>query len=113
MLLFYHSITEFVFHNYFREAGSTHCLAEVIAEVSIHRPSGHNCRCMSRISFAIKSLSDCNAHEQTIICRQLFADHIVGSLHQMILCSFLYKILFYTFHSLYQLFYATITYQLW
>ncbi len=34
---------------------------------------------MSRILFVAKSLSDANAHEQTIICRQLFADHVVDS----------------------------------
>ena len=32
-----------------------------------------------QIFFAVKSLSKANAHEQTIICRQLFADHVVGS----------------------------------
>ena len=34
---------------------------------------------MSRMLFVAKSLSDANTHEQTIICRQLFADHVLGS----------------------------------
>ncbi len=34
---------------------------------------------MSRILFAAKSLSAAHAHEQTIICKQLFVDHVVGS----------------------------------
>ena len=33
---------------------------------------------MSRILFAAKRL-DGNSHEQTFICGQLFADHVVGS----------------------------------
>ena len=33
---------------------------------------------MSTIIFAAKSLSDDNAHEQTIIFRQIFAGHVVG-----------------------------------
>ena len=34
---------------------------------------------MSRILFAAKTDLDCITHEQTIICRQLFAGHVVGS----------------------------------
>ena len=34
---------------------------------------------MSRILFAAKTDLDGITHEQTIICRQLFAGHVVGS----------------------------------
>ena len=34
---------------------------------------------MSRLLFAAKSLLDDNAHEQTIIRRQLLLGHVVGS----------------------------------
>ena len=34
---------------------------------------------MSRILFAAKRDLDGITHEQTFICRQLFADHVVGS----------------------------------
>ena len=34
---------------------------------------------MSRILFIAKSSLDPYAHEKTIICRQLFAGHVVGS----------------------------------
>ena len=34
---------------------------------------------MNRILFAAKHVLDGTTHEQTIICRQLFVDHVVGS----------------------------------
>jgi len=34
---------------------------------------------MNRILFAAKRDSDGKTHEQTIICRQVVADHVVGS----------------------------------
>ena len=34
---------------------------------------------MSRILFAAKHVLNGTTHEQIIICRQLFADHVVGS----------------------------------
>ena len=36
---------------------------------------------MSRILFMAKSLLDTYVHEQTIICRQLFIGHMMGSGH--------------------------------
>ena len=65
--LSFRSITEFVFHNYFREGGSAHCLAEVIAEVDNDRPSGHNYVCTQTAMRKSRSRAT------------LFADHELDS----------------------------------
>lgn len=66
MISFYHSITELAFG-----------LVEIIVLQQFWKMSCHFCRGwtqlrMSRMLFA--PLTDINAHEQTIVCRQLSAD---------------------------------------
>ena len=94
--LFYHSITEFVF------------LMNILgkrSDLPFSRKSDRKkeplkvrfplrmCRILFAIKHKIKQL-DGIAHEQTIICRQLFAGHVMGfrpmkrkkNLHRMIIC---------------------------
>ena len=76
-LLFYHSITEFVF--------LMNILGKRNHDLPFSRKSDHK-KEKSTVSFTheqniicSQTLLDGIAHEQTIICRQLFAGHMVGS----------------------------------
>ena len=76
-LLFYHSITEFVF--------LMNILGKRSHDLPFSRNSDHK-KEKSTVSImheqniiCSQTLLDGIAHEQTIICRQLFAGHVVGS----------------------------------